>query len=169
MIAQPAADGRLCINEDHVYVEVTPEGEAVYTNLDEVGFPLIRFKNGDLVRLGDVHPQLPYRTIKSLDGRVAETICLPRGGSLQGYIVMYPISKHIKYLKQYQVYQPDIERLIIRLVCNDDGLPEVIREQMKREMREIVGDRMEISVEQVDAIPLTKRGNRAFVMSEVRK
>ena len=168
MIAQPAKDGKPCINEDHVFVEVTSEGEAVLTNLDEFGFPLIRFKNGDLVKLGDVHPQLPYRTVESLDGRVAETIYLPQGGSLQGYIVMYPISKHIKYLKQYQVYQPDIEHLIIRLVCSDAGLPETIREQMTREMREIVGDGMEISFEQVDAIPLTKRGKRAFVCSDVK-
>ena len=40
MIAQPAKDGRLCINDDHVYAETTLEGQAVLTNLDEYGFPL---------------------------------------------------------------------------------------------------------------------------------
>lgn len=169
MLAQPAKDGKPCINEDHVYVETTPEGEAVYTNLDEYGFPLIRFKNGDLIKIGGLHATLPYRTIDAIDGRIAETIYLPQGGSLQGYIVMYPISKHMQHLKQYQVYQPDIDRLIIRVVPVASELPKDISRQIICEMREIVGDKMQLSIERVDVIPLTKRGKRSFVVSKVTK
>lgn len=169
MIAQPAKDGKLCINEDHVYVETTSEGEAVYTNLDEYGFPLIRYKNGDLIKIGGLHATLPYRTIDGIDGRVAETIYLPQGGSLQGYIVMYPISKHMHHLKQYQVYQPDVEHLVIRVIPVAPELPKEIGDQIFREMRQIVGDKIQLCIENVEIIPLTKRGKRAFVVSEVRK
>lgn len=169
LLAQPAKDGRLCINEDHVYVETTPEGEAVYTNLDEYGFPLVRFKNGDLIKIGGLHATLPYRTIDEIDGRVAETIYLPQGGSLQGYIVMYPISKHMQHLKQYQVYQPDVEHLVIRVIPTAAELPKNISEQILCEMREIVGEKMLLVIENVKSIPLTKRGKRAFIVSEVRK
>lgn len=169
MIAQPAQDGVPCINEDHVYVETTADGEAVITNLDEYGFPLIRFKNGDRMTLGPVHATLPYRTIQSIEGRIAETIHLPQGGSLQGYIVMYPISKHMQHLKQYQVYQPDIGHLIVRVVPTATDFPANIQSQILTEMREIVGLQMQVTVEKVETIPLTKRGKRAFVVSDVRR
>ena len=166
MIAQPTKDGRLCINEDHVYVETTPEGEAVFTNLDEYGFPLIRFKNGDKVTIGDVHDELPYRTLSSIEGRVAETIHLPQGGGVHGYMVMYPISKHMKYLREYQVYQPDIDHLLIRIV-ESEPLPTEVMEQIIREMKEIVGTAMEVQIQRVESIPLTRRGKRAFVCSGI--
>ena len=167
MIAQPARDGRLCINEDHVYAETTPDGEVVLTNLDEYGFPLIRFKNGDKVIIGEVHDELPYRTLSSIEGRVAETIRLPNGGALQGYIVMYPISKHMRYLREYQVYQPDINHLFIRIV-EIEPLPKEIERQIICEMRSITGDDIDIEIQKVPSIPLTKRGKRTFVCSDVR-
>lgn len=169
MIAQPAKDGVLCINEDHVVVEVDKEGNAIITNLDEYAFPLIRFKNGDKLKLGAVHPGLPYRTIVELDGRVAETIHLPQGGSLQGYIVMYPISKHMTVLKAYQVYQPDIDHLKIRLQPTSETIPQQVKDQIISEMREIVGQKISVEIEIVPEIALTKRGKRTFVISDVRR
>lgn len=168
MIAQPANDGKLCINEDHVYVETTTEGEAVYTNLDEYGFPLIRFKNGDLIKVGEVHGQLPYRTIDELDGRKTEMIKLPQGGALHGFIPMYPVSKHSKWMKAYQIYQPSIDRIIIRIVLLGDGLPDEVERQIIKEMREIVGDVMKIDFEYPREIPLSKRGKRLFICSDVK-
>lgn len=167
MIAQPARDGRLCINDDHVYVETDEDGEAIITNLDEYGFPLIRFKNGDKLTLGGIHQELPYRIITSIEGRVAETIYLPQGGSLQGYIVMYPISKHMDYIREYQVYQPDINHLLIRVV-ESFSLPKKIESQIVSEMRTIVGGLINVEVQKVKSIPLTKRGKRAFVCSDVK-
>jgi phenylacetate-CoA ligase len=169
MIAQPGNNGQLCINEDHVQVETTPGGDAVFTNLDEYVFPLIRFKNGDRITLGDVHDELPYRTINTIDGRITETIKLPQGGSLQGYVVMYPISKHSSLMSAYQIYQPDIGRLLIRIVPTVNPFPMEVRLQMEHEMRLIVGDLIFIDFEFLSAIPLTKRGKRLFICSDVRE
>ena len=167
MIAQPDKDGNMCINEDHVYVETDEEGTAIYTNLDAHAFPFIRFKNGDKVTLGDVHDELPYRTLSSIEGRVAETIHLPQGGLVHGYMVMYPISKHMKYLREYQVYQSDIDHLQINVV-EAEPLPTEIETQIIDEMRTIVGDVINVKLQKVNSIPLSKRGKRAFVCSEVR-
>lgn len=167
MIAQPASDGRLCINEDHVHVETTTKGEAVLTNLDEFGFPLIRFKNGDKITKGRVHEVLPYCTLTSIEGRMAETIFLPNGGSLQGYIVMYPISKHMKYLREYQIYQSRIDHLLIRVV-EAVPLPVEVEEQIIKEMHGIVGESLNVELQKVASIPLTKRGKRMFVYSDVK-
>ena len=167
MIAQPDKDGRFCINEDHIKIETDQDGAAILTNLDEYGFPLIRFKNGDRVKIGAVHDTLPYRILTSIEGRIAETIYLPQGGSLQGYIVMYPISKHMKYLREYQVYQPDINNLLIRVV-EAEPLPMEVESLIVSEMRGIVGNVINVEIQKVKSIPLTKRGKRTFVCSDVR-
>jgi len=168
MIAQPAHDGRLCINEDHVYVETNSAGEAIFTNLDEYGFPLIRFKNGDKIAIGDVHTVLPYRTFLGIEGRITETIKLPQGGELQGYVVMYPISKHSRWMKAYQIYQPSIDEMIIRIVLLSGDIPDTIVKQMISEMRAIVGSVIKIRFEYPAEIPLTSRGKRLFICSDVK-
>lgn len=168
MIAQPDTAGNLCVNEDHVVVESTPEGEAVITNLDEYGFPFIRFKNGDLLELGSSEKVLPYQTIINLNGRVAEIIHLPNGGKLQGFVVMYPISKHMQWIRAYQVYQPAIDQLILRFVL-DGELPSRIKRQIDQEMADVVGTQMNITFEYVEEIPVTKRGKQMFVCSDVKK
>lgn len=169
MIAQPARDGVLCVNEDHVFLEMGKDEAAIITNLDAYAFPLIRFKNGDKLILGPNHSVLPYRTVAEIEGRIAETIHLPQGGALQGYVVMYPISKHMNVLRAYQVYQPDFDHLIIRLLPIGSGVPNEILHQIFSEMRKITGPQIDLKLEIVETIPLTKRGKRAFVVSDVSR
>ena len=167
MISQPAKDGRMCINEDHVYVETTSEGDAVFTNLDAWGWTLIRFKNGDMLKLGDIHPQLPYRTITEIDGRKTEQIHLPQGGALQGFIVMYPLYRRSKYLKAYQIHQTDVSHMTIKMVLACQ-MPDEIHRQIVTEMKAIVDNDMKIKTEFLDNIPVSKMGKRLFVKSDVK-
>jgi phenylacetate-coenzyme A ligase PaaK-like adenylate-forming protein len=118
------------------------------------------------VSIGRVHEELPYCTLTSVEGRIAETIHLPQGGMVHGYMVMYPISKHMKYLREYQVYQPDIDHLLIRVV-ESESLPPEITKKIIREMKEIVGNAMDVQIQKVASIPLTRRGKRSFVCSDV--
>ncbi len=167
MIAQPDRDGNLCINATHCHVEVDASGAAVLTNLDAYAFPFIRFKNGDCLTLrAEKRSALPYCEIERVEGRVADTIELPGGRSLQGFIVMYPISKHMRYIRAYQVRQRTRDRLEVLLVLLQ-SLPEAVGEQIVREMQAIVGADVTVTVRAVDEIPLTKRGKRRFVVSEL--
>lgn len=169
MIAQPDIDGNLCVNEDHILVEVDADGSAVYTNLDGYAFPFIRFKNGDRITVREKKKsKLPYRELEKIDGRMTDTIKLPQGGSLQGFIVMHPMYKHVQWLKAYQIYQPDIDHLIVRVVLHT-VLPEEIRVQILSEMRAIVGPQIDIQMEICDTIPLSKRGKRLFICSNVKE
>jgi len=81
---------------------------------------------------------------------------------------MYPISKHMNVLKAYQVYQPDINHLKIRLLPVSASVPVEVQDRIIREMREITGSQIDLAIEIVSAIPLTKRGKRAFVISDVK-
>ena len=171
MIAQPDAAGNLCVNEDHCWVETDGDGAAVLTNLDAYAFPFIRFKNGDCLTLrAEKRSSLPYREIERVDGRVADTIHLPDGGRLQGFIVMYPVSKHMRYIQAYQVRQTRPEELEVLVVpLAGESLPETIRAQIVAEMRDIVGDGVSICIREVLEIPLTKRGKRRFVVSQLEE
>lgn len=169
MIAQPDAKGNLCINEDHCLVEAGPEGEAILTNLDAYAFPFIRFKNGDAITLRqEKRSALPYHEIERVDGRIADTIHLPGGGYLQGFIVMYPISKHMDYIGAYQIRQCALDALDIYLV-EKRKLPDSVMHQIKQEMQEIVGPKVRLELRMVEGIPLTARGKRRFVVSELPK
>lgn len=169
MIAQPDGDGNLCVNEDHVLLEVDADGSAVITNLDGFAFPFIRCKNGDCVTLREEkRSRLPYAEIERVDGRKTDMIRLPQGGALQGFIVMHPLYKHGKYLKAYQVYQPDLTHLIIRISAWSE-IPQSILSQIMKEMAGLVGPDVMISVEFRDEIPLSKRGKRLFICSDVKE
>ncbi|MGI6495527.1 MAG: phenylacetate--CoA ligase family protein [Kiritimatiellia bacterium] len=167
MIAQPSRDGELCINEDHVFVETDTDGSAIITNLDAYAFPLIRFKNGDALELGGLSKTLPYRTIKKIEGRMAERIKLPNGGYLQGFVVMYPIYTFGKYIQAYQVHQTDLEHVVLRIV-ERDKMPESILLEITDGMLKLLGDEVDFRVEFVESIPLSKRGKRLFVCSDVQ-
>lgn len=167
MIAQPDAEGNLCVNEDHCLVETDADGEAVLTNLDAYAFPFIRFKNGDRLTFREKKKSaLPYREIERIDGRVADAIRLPDGNALQGFIVMYPVSKHMKFIRQYQIRQRAASRLEI-LIVPDGEFPAGVRGQILSEMRELTGPGVETVITLVDEIPLTKRGKRRFVASDM--
>ena len=144
-------------------------GAAVLTNLDAYAFPFIRFKNGDCLTLrAEKRSSLPYREIERVDGRVADTIHLPDGGRLQGFIVMYPVSKHMRYIQAYQVRQTRPEELEVLVVpLAGESLPETIRAQIVAEMRAIVGVDVAVHVREVAEIPLTQRGKRRFVVSQL--
>ena len=168
MIAQPDIRGNLCVNDDHVYVETSGDGAAIFTNLDAYAFPFIRFKNGDKVTLRkEKKSGLPYQEFERVDGRMTDRIRLPQGGTLQGFIVMYPIYKHSRFLSAYQVYQPDLYHLIIRVVLVN-ALPSEIREQMISEMQTLVGDEVQVSLDVAESIPITQRGKRLFICSDVK-
>ena len=129
---------------------------------------MIRFKNGDMLKLGGKHPQLPYRTIQEIDGRKTELIRLPQGGALQGFIVMHPLYLHNKYLKSYQIVQQDISHLKIRMVLAHQ-MPEDVMMKIVADMQELVGDRMSIETEFLDDIPVSRTGKRLFVISNVKE
>lgn len=165
LIAQPDEKGVHCINDDHCVVEVNETGEGIFTNLDESGFPFIRFKNGDNVKLEQKkRSALPYTEIETIEGRVADTLYLPGGGAIQGFIVMYPISKHMEYIREYQIRQEKIDTLRI-LIVESKPLPEKIMVQIIQEMKEIVGGEVAVNISFVSNIPLTSRGKRRFVVS----
>ena len=168
MSAQPDVEDNLCINENHCYVETDIDNTAIYTNLDAYAFPFIRFKNGDIVSLRKQKKSvLPYKEIENVEGRVADTIRLPNGALLQGFIVMYPISKHMQYIIAYQIRQEKKDELQILLRIKK-SLPKNIVLQIVKEMKDIVGQNIHVFVKVVEKIPVTKRGKHRFVYSTIK-
>jgi len=113
---------------------------------------------------------LPYAIISSLQGRMAENILLPNGGFLQGFVVMYPVSKHLRWIKNYQIVQEKTNEMVVYVVINENkNLPDEIHAQIISEMRGIVGDKVNVAISVVSSIPLTKRGKHLFVRSTLHR
>jgi phenylacetate-CoA ligase len=77
------------------------------------------------------------------------------------------IFKDTLEIKEAQIYQPSIERIVVRLVPRA-GFDKEAQRALERELRRRVGDDLEIAYEIVDAIPRLPSGKFRAVVSEVK-
>lgn len=167
MIAQFDKEGILRTNDDHLVIE-SIRGEAVMTNLESFSFPFIRFRNGDLFTLREINdPQLPYSAIEKITGRSTEFILLPDGGKIHGFSVLYPVSKHMQRIRSYQIHQTAPDTLLVHIVPTGEGVSPEISGQIIREIQEIVGTKMNITIDLCHSIPLSRSGKCKFVINDL--
>jgi len=168
MIAQPDAQGIMCLNEDHIWAETDIEGDAVFTNLDYYAFPFIRFKNGDKIRLSqEKSTNLPFRKVEEVLGRVTEKIRLPNGGVLQAFAVTSFVYDLSEWIRCYQFVQTDIRHLVLKIVPAKEKMPAEIEERINLEVMRVTEGLLDFRIEFVDQIPLTRSGKRMFVVSQL--
>jgi len=167
MIAQRDPQGFMRIHEDRCIVESLPGGEAVITNLDAYAFPFLRYKLGDLVELDEkVATGLPYKSIKTLVGRVADLVPIPRGGYIHGFLLHYPFEQFMDQILRYQVHQTRIDHFIVRWVLSA-AVPETTRAKITSAFRDAVGEEVTIEFQQVASLPNTTSGKFRWVISDV--
>ena len=78
------------------------------------------------------------------------------------------LAKEFKEIKQFQVIQNEIERLVIKVVPSREftGAP---LEQFKREITGVIGNGIQLDIQMVDEIPLTATGKYRVTISNVWK
>jgi phenylacetate-coenzyme A ligase PaaK-like adenylate-forming protein len=164
------------IADEHVIVEITDSeglplsgavGEVTITDLDNYAMPFIRYKNGDAGVLDDAEcdcgrglgilRDLEGRTqefLKSVDGNLIPAIFFPsRFRSLTG-------------ISQYQIIQRDLTHILLRFVKNREFNAEELRE-MVAVIEAKLGKEVTVTTQENDHIPLTGRGKRRLVISEI--
>ncbi len=165
-IAQEDPEGRRRINEDYLIVEHSPRGEIMVTHTLADAMPFVRYRLGDLVELEDtVAPPLPYRSIRSITGRVADLLPLPGGGAVHGLAVGMAIYRDRPEIRQYQIHQTALDTLEIRLVLHAP-LAERDRERVVSSIRELVGEQVRIHLRIVDRIPTDPSGKVRLIQSD---
>jgi len=168
----------LHINAEHIIVEVIDDngnpckpgelGEIVVTDLDNYVFPFIRYKIGDIGILSDKECScgrgLPL--LEKVEGRIFDIIVGTNGEKLTGVFFSFLLRVFVSGIKQFQVIQESRDTLVLKLIV-DKNFNNETKEKLINKIHEKCGMDMNIFIQLVDNIPLTKSGKRKFVVSKV--
>ena len=168
--ASECPKGRLHVDEDFSFVELIPvEGGPGYrivgTNFTNRAFPLIRYDVGDVVQVSGQTCDCgrPGRIIDRIDGRREDYVVLPSGAMVGRLDHMF---KDQVRVREAQIYQPDLTRIVVRLVKAVDFTSRDERALLD-EARTWLGHGLRIDVEYLDVLPRTASGKLRFVVSDV--
>ncbi len=161
-------DGTLRPDQDFAYTEFVPVSaddpglcRIIGTNYHNPAFPLIRYDTGDIAR---VRWDNGVPVVLSIDGRQEDYITLPDGLKLGR---LDHIFKKLTEVREAQIYQPEINRIVLRIVKNDGYDASGQEKMLLAETRKRLGHNISIEIEYLADIPRTKSGKLRFVISEV--
>jgi len=166
----------LHINHDHLVVEVVNEsykqlkgesGDIVITDLYNYGMPFIRYANGDKATLENKQCACdnPLPIISSIDGRKLDIIKTSTGASIPGELFPH-MFKEFPGIERFQVIQKVLESITIKLVCNSQFSQED-EQSILAEVNKYSKGALDIKIEKVDDIPLTKTGKHKVTICEL--
>lgn len=166
----------LHIHQDHVFVEVLDEnqnpskpgqlGELVVTDLDNLGFPMLRYRIGDLGVLTDELCTCgrPYQVLKKVEGRVFDLIVGTNGNRIPGnYFTLY--FRKLPGITKFQVQQSKNLEVNVLLVTTSEYTPET-EAKLIDGLKQKLGADISLSLKQVDEIQPTASGKHRWVISE---
>lgn len=169
----------LHINYDFVHLEVVDssekliydmEGEIFVTNLESYAFPMIKYRIGDRGTLisqkcncGNPLPQ-----IKSIKGRVSDSIYTPQGLYVDGDYMTTIFDDFTDYVDQFQIVQyEDYSITIFVKVYNQSALVNDIFNKIKITLGNKVNNQIPITIKVVDKID-DDNGKIRYIISKLK-
>ncbi|WP_254822977.1 phenylacetate--CoA ligase family protein [Haloglomus halophilum] len=164
-------EGNLHVDEDFAHVEFIPlengEGHRIVgTNWTNPAFPLLRYDTGDIATLANESCSCgrPGRVIDSLLGRQDDYVVLPNGARVGR---LDHIFKDFESVHEAQIYQPDREHVVFRIVAGDE-YGDKIESALRENARSRLGEEIGIEFTYVDEINRTDNGKMKFVVSDIK-
>jgi len=169
--------GKYHVLEPHVVVEygkkMTADEEhlLIITDLDNYGFPLIRYENGDAgvpIIEDKIDCEIQFQRIEMISGRVSDIIHFPDGGVLSvpsffGSMLL----KQINGVKQYQIERIKVDQLVVKLVIGSEfGEPD--RKKIEDSLHVYLGDSIRWEVKIVDKIEVSKTGKFKLLIDKTK-
>jgi len=156
--------------KDNEHVNVGELGKIIITDLCNFAMPFIRYEIGDLGVPSDeicsCGRGLPL--MKSIKGRILDTIITPDGKYLTGELFPSIFADYdIKGIKEYQIIQKTKEKLLIKLVKENDYSDDDLKLYINI-IRKHVGKNININVKFVKKIEPTISGKHRPIISEVK-
>jgi phenylacetate-CoA ligase len=162
--------GSLIPDQDFAFTEFIPVDKnnpeicrIVGTNYNNLAFPLIRYDTGDIAHIKWNDDGTP--SVLSIDGRQEDYITLPNGVKLGR---LDHIFKDLTEVQEAQLFQPNLENVIIRIVKGPNYDKVNQEKSVIFETRKRLGNEINISIEYLRQIPKTKSGKLRFVISEIK-
>jgi phenylacetate-CoA ligase len=150
-------------------IEDDRAGEVVITSLHQFGMPFIRYKLDDeaYLNLEDCPCGRSLPVLKEILGRKNDYILTIDDQYVHdGFFAFFFWSK--PEVVRYQIYQPDKKSLEVRLIC-DREINHTWLKTVEHELKEQLGKMMDIDIQVVRKIDLTKAGKHRFIISDVIK
>jgi len=143
-------------------------GELVITDLHNYGMPFVRYKVGDLAvpadRACSCGRGLPL--LEDIEGRILDMIWTPDGRMVPGEFFPH-LMKEFREVRQFQVVQEALDRLIIRIVLAESLADERLA-FIRQQVQEVLGGAIRLDFEFPEEIPLTASGKFRVTVSAVR-
>ncbi|SVA26624.1 uncharacterized protein METZ01_LOCUS79478 [marine metagenome] len=138
-------------------VSVGEQGELVITNLGRIGFPVIRYRSGDLVRLNP-EPCECGRTFPRFEGGVlgrADDMVVVRGVNVFPSAIENLV-RRCNVVEEFQIMvstKREMGHLAIELELNKNADPETARSAVNQAIRNELGLRADITVVSYGSLP----------------
>lgn len=145
------------------------EGNIIATSLYNYVMPFIRYDTGDIGNIIDdvCSCGRPYKLLKEVVGRSVDILFTPEGKNIHGWFFLYIFWKYCKGIKEYQVTQEKLDKIVINIVPEDD-----FDELQLKKIREIIKSRSQgwnIEFKFVDKIQRTGAAKYKFIINRLYK
>lgn len=156
---------------DYSYVEFEPTAdgpmEIIGTGFNNFVMPLIRYKTGDLVDMGDDSKQClcgrAYPTVRTIYGRSDDCIKLSDGRQISHLgFVFHGLSG----IAQSQIVQDELDRITILIVPFAEFPAENVQ-KVTDNVRHRLGDKVKVDVELVQEIPKSANGKSLAIVCNI--
>lgn len=140
-------------------------GSILATSLYNYAMPFIRYETGDL---GHIIPTncgcgRGSRLLKEIVGRSVDVLVTPEGKSIHGWFFLYIFWEYGKGIKEYQVVQEKLDKVVIEIVPEDKFDERQLDEIMKAIRKRSLSWNIEFKL--VDKIKRTSGGKYKFIVN----
>lgn len=177
-IAHECPHGGMHIMAEDVIVEiVSPSGDAlppgargeiVITHLATGEFPFIRYRTGDIGVL-DEHICACGRglpTLREIQGRSTDFIVAEDGTVMHGLALIY-ILRDLPEIAAFKIIQETRQHLLVQLVPTP-AFSSGLEARIRRDFKDRLGQGVEVTIQQLQAIPPEQSGKFRYVISRVQ-
>lgn len=144
-------------------------GDVLITDLNTLGFPLIKYRLGDRSRLLEdcEESEDGFQKIAFVQGRTSDMLYLPDGDVLDGSFLTTICDNYSAHISCYQIHQSDDYNVTFRVIPkNADRSHYSIINKIADNFRSLVKNTIDIKVEITDKIE-DFAGKRKFIISDI--
>lgn len=176
-LAHECPEGAMHLTAESVLVEVIDAsgraatvgelGELVVTHLENHALPFLRYRTGDMGRLGAgacaCGRGLPVMDVA--EGRSTDFLVRPDGTVVHALAVIYTL-RDLPGVRAFKVHQPTAAEVFVRMVRTADYDP-ANDARIVHEIRRRLGDSVRVDVLAVESLPRERSGKFRYVTSDV--
>ncbi len=178
-IAHQCPAGSMHITSESIVLEVVDDrgrgvpdgesGELVVTHLDTVGMPFIRYRTGDRGRRldGVCACGRGLERMDVVEGRQTDFVIAADGGAVHALALIY-VLREIPGVRQFQIVQQE-DRDVDVLVASAGMLSDDVRARITVGIQARLGERIQVTVRQVDRIDPAQSGKHRYVISRASR